>query len=165
MEAARELDDGQKKCVSKVLKGISRQFEKPLLTQEGMQGRWMIPNFDQELRDGKAAPSVAFLCIPYFTLEKYGPSVLPDHSKAHPRRTLLQTLFSSASKAQDFQQAVAKLPNTPKGYLFHVRQLWALTVNDSKFCIPMISREDFCDCVLVLSLADVFRVHDYLLEP
>lgn len=92
----------------------------------------MIPNFDQELRDGSSLPTVDFLCFPYFTLEKYGPPTLPENSKAHPKRTLLQTLFSSASRAQDFQQAVTQLPNTPKDYLFHVRQLWALIVDDSK---------------------------------
>ncbi|EKG15467.1 Mg2+ transporter protein CorA-like/Zinc transport protein ZntB [Macrophomina phaseolina MS6] len=143
VENAYELSDEQKKWVGKLLRGIQRQFEKPLLTQEGMQGRWMILNFDQELRDGSKLPTVDFLCFPFFTLEKYGPPSLPDHSRGHPKRTLLQTLFSSASRAQDFQQAVTQLCNTPKEYLFHVRQIWALIVDD-KFMITC-SNQDASD--------------------
>ncbi|KAL1643156.1 hypothetical protein SLS58_005125 [Diplodia intermedia] len=138
--SASRLDQAEKNYVSKVLRGISRQFEKPLLTQDGMQGRWMIPNFNQEFDDSSDAPSVNFICFPFFTLEKYGPPSLPENSKAHPKRTLLQTLFSSASRAQDFQQAVAQLPNTPKDHLFHVRQLWAFIVDD-KFMITCSSED------------------------
>ncbi|OMP86869.1 hypothetical protein BK809_0000544 [Diplodia seriata] len=105
-----------------------------------MQGRWIIPNFNQEFDDSTDAPSVNFICFPFFTLEKYGPPSLPENSKAHPKRTLLQTLFSSASRAQDFQQAVAQLPNTPKDHLFHVRQLWAFIVDD-KFMITCSSED------------------------
>ncbi|KAB2572307.1 hypothetical protein DBV05_g9037 [Lasiodiplodia theobromae] len=120
VEKAGRLNQEEKKYVSKVLRGISRQFEKPLLTQDGMQGRYMMANFNQEFDDTTGAPGVAFICLPFFTLEKYGPPRLPENSKAHPKRTLLQTLFSSASRAQDLQQAVTQLPNTPKDFLFHM---------------------------------------------
>ncbi|KAF4541778.1 Mg2+ transporter protein CorA-like/Zinc transport protein ZntB [Lasiodiplodia theobromae] len=147
VEKAGRLNQEEKKYVSKVLRGISRQFEKPLLTQDGMQGRYMMANFNQEFDDTTGAPGVAFICLPFFTLEKYGPPRLPENSKAHPKRTLLQTLFSSASRAQDLQQAVTQLPNTPKDFLFHVRQIWAFIVDD-KFMItcsgedpPSIARD------------------------
>ncbi|KAF2836198.1 hypothetical protein M501DRAFT_255269 [Patellaria atrata CBS 101060] len=55
---------------------------------------------------------------------------LSAKSQIHPKRTLLQTRYPSARRERDMQQAVCKLPSTPKDHCFHVNQIWSLVLED-----------------------------------
>jgi len=92
----------------------------------------------REMTDGDSfkAPNfvrctVTWVCLPYFTLEKYsGLQGAGENSSAFPIETLLQVKFSRSGRERDMRQAVCQSKDTPPGLCFHVAQLWCLVVDN-----------------------------------
>ncbi|ERF71447.1 hypothetical protein EPUS_06829 [Endocarpon pusillum Z07020] len=103
-------DAGKDKNDTKMmLERVRRQAEKPL---SHLSGKYLDPVLIQDTffpkngPSGKSSHNILFLCLPFFSLEVYSPSVLPEKSFAHPLRSLLQSPYSSIAKGRDLKQAV-----------------------------------------------------------
>lgn len=107
-----------------------RQMESP----EGSKLRQMAPSILHEPVPGndKSRGVVTWMCLPYFSLQKYAENLSGLPSSSHPIRTLLQSHFSFAQKGRDMQQAVCKLSGTPPEHCFHIAQVWCLVLDDGE---------------------------------
>lgn len=92
--------------------------------------------------DGKSrAPSgarrtVTWVCLPYFTLEKYsGLQGTSENPSAFPIETLLQAKFSRAGKDRDMLQTVCQNKDSPAGLCFHVAQIWCVVLGNCQWSI------------------------------
>ncbi|TGO84528.1 hypothetical protein BPOR_0494g00040 [Botrytis porri] len=129
------LTEGERLGISRLLDIVKRRYHKTLQISSRTKVGHIIPKLLQEsLRD--ETPSATFtqrkltwLCLPYFSLQKYTSSNVK--SSSHPPRTLLQTRQSMTPKERDLKQAVCHLPDTPAGSCFHIGQAWFLILDDS----------------------------------
>ncbi|TGO17316.1 hypothetical protein BPAE_0437g00020 [Botrytis paeoniae] len=129
------LREGERLGISRLLDLVKRRYHKTLQVSSRTKVGHIIPRLLQELlRD--ETPSMTFkprkltwLCLPYFSLQKYNSSNFKPSS--HPPRTLLQTRQSMTLKERDLKQAVCHLPDTPAGSCFHIGQAWFLILDDS----------------------------------
>ncbi|KAL7805594.1 hypothetical protein V8C26DRAFT_424604 [Trichoderma gracile] len=71
-----------------------------------------------------------WICIPYFRLQQYAESPLVSNTALFPAQTLLQSQYSRSSQQRDMDQAVCQLGQVPRGYCFHISQLWCLIVGN-----------------------------------
>ncbi|KAF7959341.1 hypothetical protein EAE96_000961 [Botrytis aclada] len=128
------LKEGERLGISRLLDLVKRRYHKTLQVSSRTKVGHIITRLLQEsLRD--ETPSTTFrprkltwLCLPYFSLQKYTSNV---KSSSHPPRTLLQTRQSMTTKERDLKQAVCHLPDTPAGSCFHIGQAWFLILDDS----------------------------------
>lgn len=74
-----------------------------------------------------------WICIPYFRLQQYAESPLASNTALFPAQTLLQSQYSRSSQQRDMDQAVCQLGQVPRGYCFHISQLWCLIVGNSRY--------------------------------
>ncbi|KAK3307749.1 uncharacterized protein B0T15DRAFT_522460 [Chaetomium strumarium] len=137
-EAARvpDLTPVEQKGIRDLLVRVQRKFVKTVQTASGRSVRHMEPACIQQILPPDSASSsrrtVTWICLPYFTLEKYsGLQGAPENSSAFPIETLLQAKFSRASKERDMRQAVCQSKDIPAGLCFHVAQIWCLIVGNS----------------------------------
>lgn len=72
-----------------------------------------------------------WICIPYFRLQQYAESPAASNTALFPTQTLLQAQYSRSSQQRDMDQAVCQLGQVPRGYCFHISQLWCLIVGNS----------------------------------
>ena len=79
------------------------------------------------------ARTATWLCIPYFSLQKYGGPLSGATSGSFPTRTLLQEQYSGVSAERDMQQAVCQTGHVPPGMCFHVAQMWCIVLDDCLF--------------------------------
>ncbi|TGO45808.1 hypothetical protein BOTNAR_0637g00020 [Botryotinia narcissicola] len=129
------LKEGERLGISRILDLVRRRYHKTLQVSSRTKVGHIVPRLLQEsLRD--ETPSTTFkprkltwLCLPYFSLQKYTSSNLK--SSSHPPRTLLQTRQSMTPKERDLNQALCHLPDTPAGSCFHIGQAWFLILDDS----------------------------------
>ncbi|KAF1812448.1 hypothetical protein P152DRAFT_449192 [Eremomyces bilateralis CBS 781.70] len=150
---APSLDDDDRSLITESLEHV-RTNEQALRTANGVAGRH-LPNLSyrgiqrKHTSPGEKEKSVYINCFPYFSLERYAAVALPDNAALHTGLPLLQTLYSSARKDRDLQQAICKLPDTRKGSCFHVSQIWSMVLDDrllitcSRHSIRDISSESF----------------------
>lgn len=75
--------------------------------------------------------SATWLCIPYFSLEKYSGIQATGNPGAYPPQTLLQSAFSRNSQKRDMLQATRQIANGEKDWCFHIRQLWCIVLDNS----------------------------------
>ncbi|KAF3762955.1 putative Mg2+ transporter [Cryphonectria parasitica EP155] len=135
-----DLTAAEEKGIRDLLARVQRKFVKTVQTANGNSVRHMEPTCIQHVLppDGTSkAPSVArrtvtWVCLPYFTLEKYsGLEGAPQNPAAFPIETLLQAKFSRAGRNRDMRQAVCQSKDTPTGLCFHVAQMWCLVLDNS----------------------------------
>ncbi|KAK4236126.1 hypothetical protein C8A03DRAFT_17193 [Achaetomium macrosporum] len=137
-EATRipDLTPAEQKGIHDLLVRVQRKFVKTVQTATGRSVRHMEPACIQQVLPPDSTFSgrrtVTWVCLPYFTLEKYsGLQGAPENSSAFPIETLLQAKFSRASKERDMRQAVCESKDIPAGLCFHVAQVWCLIVGNS----------------------------------
>ncbi|KAI2633689.1 hypothetical protein GGS26DRAFT_56879 [Hypomontagnella submonticulosa] len=80
---------------------------------------------DQTLR------SLTWLCVPYFSLEKYSGLLSASTTSSFPVETLLQSEYARTTQERDMQQAVCQNGEAPDGYCFHIAQLWCIVLDNS----------------------------------
>ena len=127
------LRDEEKSTAHELLENV-KQYEKPLQTSHGVQGRYMgAVCSDIEPGDvSKNGSQVLFLCLPYFELAPLSKQSPPSSRGNHQLRTLLQYSHGHISRNRDLQQAVCRLDGAPKGYCFHISYLWCLIIGRGK---------------------------------
>ncbi|GAB1317897.1 Mg2+ transporter [Madurella fahalii] len=141
-EATRlpNLSLAEQKGIRDLLAGVKQKFVKAVPTSTGQNVRHMEPAciqrvlpFDGTLKNQSfTRRTVTWICLPYFTLEKYsGLLGAGGNTSAFPVETLLQAKFSRATRERDMQQVVCQNKNTPPGLCFHVAQIWCLVVDNA----------------------------------
>ena len=123
----------------KHLNRVQRKFSKPLQTVKSITTRYMEPSYYQKPLAQEEFPrthasrprSITWICLPFFSLERYSGIHSVTQSGDYPIRTLLQARFTGARKDRDMQQAICSLPDTSKGHCVHIAQIWCLVLDDS----------------------------------
>ncbi|KAI1408911.1 hypothetical protein F5Y13DRAFT_204091 [Hypoxylon sp. FL1857] len=80
---------------------------------------------------GQTSRSLTWLCVPYFSLEKYSGLLSASTASSFPIETLLQSEYARTTQERDMQQAVCQNGEAPEGYCFHIAQLWCIVLDNS----------------------------------
>jgi hypothetical protein len=128
-----------------MLKKVKRQAVKTIETSRGRHVSYMEPSCIQEhlptdntLKGQTINPrTVTWVCLPYFTLEKYSGLEGGASSGAFPVQTLLQAQFSRVARSRDMQQVVARDRQVPSGFCYHIAQLWCLVLDNCELMYPL----------------------------
>lgn len=134
------LTNDEKKAIKATLEQAQKDYEKPLRTSQGLQGRQIdaiydIGNFSVQAdvsSNNQSTAKIHLLVLPYFALEEFKNQKLPEKSPLHQTVTLMQARYPSTKKERDRQQAVCQLPNAQKESCFHISQLWCLLIEGRK---------------------------------
>ncbi|KAB5551293.1 hypothetical protein GE09DRAFT_168424 [Coniochaeta sp. 2T2.1] len=133
------LSDADNHGLNRLLSDVKKYSIKSIPTSKGSNVKHMEPGMLQvKLDAGNSAKTknmpartVTWLCIPYFSLQKYTGPLSSATSGSFPTRTLLQEQYSGVSAERDMQQAVCQTGHVPPGTCFHVAQLWCIVLDDS----------------------------------
>ncbi|RYO78437.1 hypothetical protein DL766_001500 [Monosporascus sp. MC13-8B] len=171
-EATRvpDLTTAEQKGIRDLLARVQRKFVKTVQTANGRSVRHMEPACIQHVlppNSTSKAPdfarrTVTWVCLPYFTLEKYsGLQGAAENSSAFPIETLLQAKFSRAGRERDMRQAVCQSNQTPTGLCFHVAQIWCLVVGNSfLFTYSRMTEEALRGDFIGLSVKSIKEISD-----
>ena len=89
------------------------------------------------------ASRVVWLSLPYFFLDLYsGQAAGEGHNRSFPPLTLLQVQYSGNSRDRDMTQAICRLGLVPRGWCYHIGQLWAMVVDDGQYSVDPSSRNN-----------------------
>lgn len=136
-----ELNENERLDTTTILERVRETHERPILTPNGTNGKYMEPNlveevvYDNKYKKKKRESRALLLCLPYFSLGPYSAqaaSSLPMQD-LHPLRTLLQSSFGLTPRKRDMQQAVCGLNHAAEGHCYHVPQIWCIVLNDSMY--------------------------------
>ncbi|KAH8905061.1 hypothetical protein BR93DRAFT_945996 [Coniochaeta sp. PMI_546] len=133
------LSDADNHGLNKLLSDVKKYSIKSIPTSKGSNVKHMEPGLlqvrvdaDRPARAKNMPPRTAtWLCIPYFSLQKYAGPLSAAASGSFPTRTLLQEQYSEVSAERDMQQAVCQTGHVPPGMCFHVAQMWCIVLDDS----------------------------------
>lgn len=81
-------------------------------------------------QDNQPLGSVRWICLPYFSLQRYSGLLSGSTPSAFPPQTLLQAQYSRTTEQRDMLQAVCQLGGARKDECFHVAQIWCLVVDN-----------------------------------
>ena len=133
------LTGTEQTTIREVLRNVKKLAVKTVQTADGTTVQSMEPVFYQIHMSPFEGPpktqtlgprAVTWICLPYFTLEKYsGLSGAAGHPYAFPAPTLAQAGFARAARSRDMRQAVCAQTRSD-GRCYHVAQLWCLVVNN-----------------------------------
>jgi hypothetical protein len=120
---------------------VKKNFVKSIPAANGSNVKHMEPKFLQillppnELSKGPndAKRTATWLCIPYFSLERYAGPLSTANNAAFPTQTLLQGQYSGVPPDRDMkQQVVRQLGHAPPDMCFHINQLWCIILDNSQ---------------------------------
>ncbi|GAB1316358.1 hypothetical protein MFIFM68171_06568 [Madurella fahalii] len=147
------LTGSEKKGLSEMIASIKRDHVRSIQTSTGCYVGSMEPKFIQNLLPLGSSPAeqalaprtVTWICLPYFTLERYSGLLSADNPRMFPIQTLLQAQFAGTTRERDMQQAVLHRKGSPEA-CFHIAQLWCLILDNSLLltCSRM-SEDDLCN--------------------
>jgi hypothetical protein len=135
-KSARGVNDRDRDLISGLIGLVRRRFGGKFRSSNGVYCNYLhgnlTPKTSQPSQSTKTTQlrSAVFLAIPFFSLEKYNlnPATTGDE---HTTRTLLQVMFASTTdKSREMDQAICHIPDVESSFCLHVRQTWALLVND-----------------------------------
>ena len=133
-----ELNDNDRSLVVKLLAEV-RKNSKSKQKADGSHVKYTppttlwraLPSDDS----GKSQPTyrrwMAWICIPYFSLQEYSGLLSSKNPAAYPNQTLWQAMYSGNTQERDMQQVVCQMNKgsiSPK-HCFHISQLWAIVVD------------------------------------
>jgi hypothetical protein len=132
------LTDSERAGIENLIASIKRDQVKIIQASNGRSVRHMEPKFRQQTLSSERSPreqtltprTVTWLCLPYFSLEPYSGLLGADNPKAFPNQTLLQAKFTRTARTRDMQQVVCGQQGAPKGFCFHIAQLWCLVLDN-----------------------------------
>ncbi|KAL1877347.1 hypothetical protein VTK73DRAFT_8720 [Phialemonium thermophilum] len=135
------LADSDKNGLAKLLAEVKKTCIKTTPSANGTNIKWMEPKFVQvplppdQISKGRNSPVrfVTWLCIPYFSLEKYSGPLSTAQSATFPTQTLLQAQYSGVPKDRDMQQVVCQLGHVPPETCFHINQLWCIVLDNCSY--------------------------------
>ena len=130
------LTQQERKGIRSLLNRVIRKKVRSVQTSSGMNVRRMDPAYLQETisSDHGTQRTVTWICLPYFSLERYSGLFSATSPSSFPPQTLLQAQFSRATKERDMQQAVRQLVNQAHpDHCFHISQIWILILDNCEF--------------------------------
>ncbi|KAI0843060.1 hypothetical protein F5Y06DRAFT_292046 [Hypoxylon sp. FL0890] len=131
------ITDAERNGFAKLLAEVKKTSVKIRPTSKGNTVRHMDP---KPLRvtippdgrtKGQTSRSLIWLCVPYFSLEKYSGLLSASTASSFPIETLLQSEYARTTQERDMQQAVCQNGEVPEGYCFHIAQLWCIVLDNS----------------------------------
>lgn len=133
------ISDSDRHGLAKLLSDVKKHSIKSTPTSKGTNVKHIDPGFlqvglDPDRSSGaRNAPirQATWLCIPYFSLQKYAGLLSEAPSGSYPTRTLLQEQYSGVPRERDMQQAICQTGHVPANVCFHVAQLWCIVVDNS----------------------------------
>lgn len=91
-----------------------------------------LPSEDSAKGQSSRRRAITWICIPYFSLERYAGLGSATLASQYPNQTLLQAQYSRVNRERDMQQAVCQLGgNLAPGSCFHISQLWCIVIDKS----------------------------------
>ena len=101
-----------------------------------------LKSFSKQLSgQEKTSGSARWICLPYFSLEKYSGLLSGSNTSSFPPQTLLQAQYSRTGQQRDMLQAVCQVSTTSKNECFHIAQLWCLVLDNCKMKDSQILRQ------------------------
>ncbi|KAI1498364.1 hypothetical protein F5X99DRAFT_412171 [Biscogniauxia marginata] len=82
-------------------------------------------------KDQTDTKSLTWLCIPYFSLEKYSGLLSASTPSSFPVETLLQSEYARTTQEREMQQVVCQNGEAPAGHCFHIAQLWCIVLDNT----------------------------------
>ncbi|EGY23103.1 uncharacterized protein VDAG_04541 [Verticillium dahliae VdLs.17] len=139
IQALPFLTTPQRKAISRLLSDVKKNSSRPIRVSKDTTVRHMDPGVRQldippskDSRDNHITPTpVTWLCIPYFSLERYSGLSASTNPGSYPTQTLLQASYARIAYKRDMQQAARHINSGDKGWCFHIPQLWCLVIGDS----------------------------------
>ncbi|KAI5867033.1 hypothetical protein GGS23DRAFT_301604 [Durotheca rogersii] len=131
------ITDSERNGFARLLSGVKKSCVKSRPTSKGSSARHMDPRqicmmIPPDGRSKNQAPnSFTWLCIPYFSLEKYSGLLSASTASSFPIETLLQSEYSRTTREREMQQVVCQNGEAPSGTCFHIAQLWCIVLNNS----------------------------------
>ncbi|KAI1765348.1 hypothetical protein GGR53DRAFT_270001 [Hypoxylon sp. FL1150] len=131
------ISDSERNGFAKLLAEVKRSAVKVRPTSNGNNVRHMDPNpvrvtIPPDGRTkGQTSRSLTWLCVPYFSLERYSGLLSASTTSSFPIDTLLQSEYARTTKERDMQQAVCQNGEAPEGLCFHIAQLWCIVLDNS----------------------------------
>ncbi|KAI1774117.1 hypothetical protein F4818DRAFT_420890 [Hypoxylon cercidicola] len=131
------ISDSERNGFAKLLTEVKRSSVKVRPTSNGNNVRHMDPRpvrvtIPPDGRTkGQISRSLTWLCVPYFSLEKYSGLLSASTASSFPIETLLQSEYARTTKERDMQQAVSRNGEAPEGFCFHIAQVWCIVLDNS----------------------------------
>ncbi|KAK6948222.1 hypothetical protein Daesc_009986 [Daldinia eschscholtzii] len=131
------ITDSERTGFAKLLAEVKKTSVKVRPTAKGNNVRHMDPKpirvtIPPDGRTkGQTSRFVTWLCVPYFSLEKYSGLLSASTASSFPIETLLQSDYARTTQERDMQQAVCKNGEVPDGHCFHIAQLWCIVLDNS----------------------------------
>ncbi|RDA89977.1 hypothetical protein CP533_0853 [Ophiocordyceps camponoti-saundersi (nom. inval.)] len=141
------FSEDEKKATTKLQADVKRNAIKSRQNEGGKTVGLMEPLYCQiPLGNAKEEKQAArWICLPFFSLQPCSGLLSASSAVSFPPQTLLQSLYSRTPRQRDMRQAVCQLGMAPKGYCFHIAQVWCLVLDNSLLvtCSSM-SQSDLC---------------------
>ncbi|KAM0622089.1 hypothetical protein ACHAQG_005906 [Verticillium nonalfalfae] len=139
IQALPFLTTPQRKAISRLLSDVKKNSSRPIRVSKDTTVRHMDPGVRQlDIPPSKDSPDnhttptpVTWLCIPYFSLERYSGFSASTNPGSYPTQTLLQASYARIAYKRDMQQAARHINSGDRGWCFHIPQLWCLVIGDS----------------------------------
>ncbi|KAI0852613.1 hypothetical protein F5Y00DRAFT_176805 [Daldinia vernicosa] len=131
------VTDSERNGFAKLLAEVKKTSVKVRPTAKGNNVRHMDPKpirvtIPPDGRTkGQTSRFVTWLCVPYFSLEKYSGLLSASTASSFPIETLLQSEYARTTQERDMQQAVCKNGEVPDGHCFHIAQLWCIVLDNT----------------------------------
>ncbi|KAI0117112.1 hypothetical protein F4814DRAFT_415281 [Daldinia grandis] len=131
------ITDSERNGFAKLLAEVKKSSVKVRPTAKGNNVRHMDPKpirvtIPPDGRTkGQTSRFVTWLCVPYFSLEKYSGLLSASTTSSFPIETLLQSEYARTTQERDMQQAVCKNGEVPEGHCFHIAQLWCIVLDNT----------------------------------
>ena len=135
------MSEAERGGVVKLLADVKKNCVKSRSPSKNTSVRYMEPGFIQiplAKEDGHrswaAAPrSAVWLCIPFFSLQKYSGLSSGTKSGGFPVQTLMQAQYARTTERREMLQVVCQSGNVPIDYCFHIAQLWCIVLDNCEF--------------------------------
>ncbi|KAI2782312.1 hypothetical protein F4815DRAFT_30049 [Daldinia loculata] len=131
------ITDSERNGFAKLLAEVKKTSVKVRPTAKGNNVRHMDPKpirvtIPPDGRTkGQTSRFVTWLCVPYFSLEKYSGLLSASTVSSFPIESLLQSEYARTTEERDMQQAVCKNGEVPDGHCFHIAQLWCIVLDNT----------------------------------
>lgn len=137
-----QLSEPERNAIAKLRADVKKHCIKTRQNPKGARVGYMEPRcFEVPLKSfakqisGQEKPvgSARWICLPYFSLQKYSGLLAGSTTSVFPSQTLLQAQYSRTAEQRDMLQAVCQVATTKKDECFHIAQLWCLVLDN---CMP-----------------------------
>ena len=131
------MSEVERSGIAKLLAEVKKSQVKSISPSKGTSVRHMEPGFiqmplppqDSHTSWATIPRSAMWLCIPFFSLQKYS-NLSGTKPADFPIQTLLQAQYSRNTQRRDMLQVVCQSGNVPSDHCFHIAQLWCIVLDN-----------------------------------